>query len=190
MEFVFGGEASVNETMSWAGVNQSLEGMVGNIIGVEQYYERIRWKSGHIEFDLISAWRGSTQSSTHTEGGLLSIFFLSPWPVWCQTSHQTWWLGPLPSRLRMRLLNKHMLCNHLCCRRGKNCCPFVIVALVGSACCPFQVWKKGQVCYCCWRSWQEVVQSCLFLSQSCFSCCLSGCWTLQFCHICQLYWNW
>ena len=29
--------------------------MVGNIIGVEWYYEGVRQKSGHIEFNLISS---------------------------------------------------------------------------------------------------------------------------------------
>ena len=39
---MFGGEASVNETVSRAGVDQSLEGMVGNIIRAEWYYEGVR----------------------------------------------------------------------------------------------------------------------------------------------------
>ena len=42
---MFDGEAGVDETMGGAGVNQSLEGMVGNIIGVEWYYEGVIWKS-------------------------------------------------------------------------------------------------------------------------------------------------
>ena len=54
MEFMFSGEASVNETVSWA-VDQSLEGMVGNIIRVEWYYEGVRQKSEHIKFNLVSS---------------------------------------------------------------------------------------------------------------------------------------
>ena len=42
VELVFGSEASVDEIVSRAAVNQSLEGMVGNIIGVERYYEGVR----------------------------------------------------------------------------------------------------------------------------------------------------
>ena len=29
--------------------------MVGDIIGVEQYYEGVRQKSGHVEFNLVSS---------------------------------------------------------------------------------------------------------------------------------------
>ena len=105
----------------------------------------------------------------------------------------------------MLLWSSHKLHNCLCCRRGKGCCPFVVVALVGSACHLFRVWKRGQA-YCCWKSWWVVVRSCwrttrscccccccwscLCSSQSCFFCCLIGCWALQICRICQLYWNW
>ena len=41
MEFVFSGETSADETVSWAGVNQSLEGMVSDIIRVKWYYEGV-----------------------------------------------------------------------------------------------------------------------------------------------------
>ena len=50
---------------------------------------------------LLGAWRGSTQSSTCVEGGLLSIF-LSLWSRWHWASYWSWQLGPWPSRWRTR----------------------------------------------------------------------------------------
>ena len=46
-------ELGVNETLSEAGVNQSLEGMVRDGIRDERNYEGVIQKSRHIEFDLV-----------------------------------------------------------------------------------------------------------------------------------------
>ena len=51
--------------------------MVNNIIGVEWNYEGVRHLDERVDtlsLTLLVAQRGLMQSSTHVEGGLLSIF--------------------------------------------------------------------------------------------------------------------
>ena len=74
LEFVFSGEVSVDETVSWAGVEQSLKGVVGNIIRVKRYYEGVIWKSGHIEFNLISSME-RVNAVLYLCGGRTTLYF-------------------------------------------------------------------------------------------------------------------
>ena len=93
--------------------------MVRDIIRVEQYYRELDKRADTLSLTLLVAQRGSAQSSTHAEGGLVSNFFCLS-PQWHQTSPQSWQLRPWPSRQRMRFWNSHMLHVYLCCRRGKG----------------------------------------------------------------------
>ena len=125
----------------------------------------------------LVARRGSMQSSTYVEGGLLSIF-LSPWLVWHWISCQSWQLGPWPLTRRMRTSDVHVLCDYLCHRRSRGCCPFVTVILVRSACHPFQLLKRGGACCCCCqRSSWVVVQSCWRTWRCCFWSWRCSCWS-------------
>ena len=146
--------------------------MVGNIIRVEWYYDGVGQKSGCIEFDLVSSME-RVNAVLYPCRGRTAVYFFESMAGVVSDFSSAWQLRPWPLRWRTWLFCSHGLHDRLCCKRGKVCCPFVVVALVELACHPFQVWRRGQVC-CCWKSWRNwwvVVRSCLRRTRSCY--CLS-----------------
>ena len=71
--------------------------MVGDFIGVEWYYERVRQKSRHIEFNLVSSTE-RVNAVLYLCGGRTAVYFFESIARVVLDSCQTWWLGPWPLR--------------------------------------------------------------------------------------------